>query len=81
MSMALGEALAAPLTCTTALTLMRRALGVLDENDCAPDIGAHLDLACARLEQWLLDPGRGANTGWQFDGFADSGEAATGTLG
>jgi len=36
-----------------ALSLMERALGVLDANDLPADIGAHLDLAINRLKGWL----------------------------
>ena len=45
------------LACANALVLMRRALGMLDEAGCAPDIGAHLDLAAVRLEEWMLRGG------------------------
>jgi aspartate aminotransferase-like enzyme len=42
-------------TITNALVLMRRALATLDEIGCPGDIGAHLDLAAARLEEWIED--------------------------
>ena len=47
----------APISCANALVLMRRALAMLDEAACPPDIGAHLDLAAARLDEWLLSGG------------------------
>lgn len=36
---------------------MHRALGKLDDADCAPEIGAQLDLAAVRLEEWMLRGG------------------------
>jgi hypothetical protein len=36
---------------------MQRALALLDESSCAPDIGAHLDLAATRLQEWMLQFG------------------------
>ena len=40
-----------------ALSLMQRALALLDESCCAPEIGAHLDLAATRLEERMLQLG------------------------
>ena len=45
------------ISCANALVLMRRALAMLDEAACPTDIGAHLDLAAARLDEWILSGG------------------------
>jgi hypothetical protein len=39
-----------------ALTLMRQAMEVLDENHAPADVGAHLDQAINRLKQVISDP-------------------------
>lgn len=39
------------------LQLMRRALEIIDKTELAIDAGAHLDLAIARSEVVLGDPG------------------------
>ena len=49
----------APAAWAEALSLMRRALALLDETACAADIGAHLDLAANRLELSMLNLGIG----------------------
>jgi hypothetical protein len=38
-----------------ALVLMEDALGLLDDADCAADIGAHLDLAINRLRDFVSE--------------------------
>ena len=38
---------------TDALQLMQRALSLIDEADGPDDVGAHLDLAIARLNEWI----------------------------
>jgi len=40
-----------------ALNHMEVALQLLDEADCSPDVGAHLDLALCRLKDVLPQPG------------------------
>jgi hypothetical protein len=40
-----------------ALQLMQRALSLIDEADGPGDIEAHLDLAIARLKEWLESNG------------------------
>lgn len=36
-----------------ALRLMQRALGLLDEAEGPDEVGAHLDLAMHRLQEWI----------------------------
>lgn len=36
-----------------ALSLMERALGIIDGHDGPVDVGAHLDLAINRLKGWI----------------------------
>jgi hypothetical protein len=43
-----------PSAWTEALSLMQRALALLDESSCAVEIGAHLDLAASRLQETML---------------------------
>ena len=42
-----------PNDCAEALTLMERALDIIDHQDGPADVGAHLDLAIARLRNWV----------------------------
>lgn len=44
-----------------ALTLMEDALELLDDADCAADIGAHLDLAICRLRDFAPDASSAAD--------------------
>lgn len=49
----------APAAWAEALSLMQRALALLDESSCAPEIAAQLDLAVNRLELSMLQIGLG----------------------
>ena len=42
---------------TEALQLMRRALTLLDGAEGPDEVGAHLDLAITRLEEWIESRG------------------------
>lgn len=46
-----------------ALSLMERALELLDRCDCAMDVGAHLDLAVCRLREAIHSAGPPASCG------------------
>jgi hypothetical protein len=41
-----------------ALSLMERALDIIDHHDGPVDVGAHLDLAIDRLKRWIELSGR-----------------------
>ena len=60
--MVMHKRVAEPEAGATALALMEQALALLDRDDLAPDVGAHLDLAICRLRE-VLDADAAARTG------------------
>lgn len=50
---ATGKSAPASGKCAEALELMQKALLLIDRHDGPHDVGAHLDLAIARLKEWI----------------------------